>query len=252
MTEKDPYARFARLGFDDFRRMAADPTLSRYEKIGFPDTYRSGRESQIHEDIVVKVPALAREGTTIVDIGPGCSDLPHLMIEQGAKLGQRLVFIDSAEMLAQLPDDPAMRKVAAYFPNCPELINELRGRADGIVVYSVLHYVFAESNLHAFLDSLLELLAPGGRLLVGDIPNVSMRKRFFASLTGRAHHRAFTGRDEDPVVAYNAIEHERIDDSVVLALAARARSAGFHGWVVPQAMHLPMANRREDLLIERP
>jgi hypothetical protein len=40
----DKYARFSKLGFDDFRKMAGDSSLSRYEKIGFPDEYRKGKE----------------------------------------------------------------------------------------------------------------------------------------------------------------------------------------------------------------
>jgi hypothetical protein len=38
----------------------------------------------------------------------------------------------------------------------------------------------------------------------------------------------------------------------MMALIMRARSAGFDGYVVPQAPNLPMANRREDILILKP
>jgi len=38
----------------------------------------------------------------------------------------------------------------------------------------------------------------------------------------------------------------------VLAVLAHARAAGMHAFVVPQASGLPMANRREDILIGRP
>lgn len=43
-----------------------------------------------------------------------------------------------------------------------------------------------------------------------------------------------------------------IDDAVVLSLVSRSRAAGFNAFVVPQAANLPMANRREDILILRP
>ena len=45
---------------------------------------------------------------------------------------------------------------------------------------------------------------------------------------------------------------DQIDDGIVLALLARARAHGFHAWVLPQAAALPMASRREDVLIRRP
>lgn len=67
------YEKFANLTFDDFRRMANDNSLSCYEKIGFPDSYRQGKEKYIFEDILDKLPGLDTEGKIILDIGPGCS-----------------------------------------------------------------------------------------------------------------------------------------------------------------------------------
>lgn len=249
---KEDVERFAKLGFDDFRRLASDPTLSAYEKIGFPDSYREGMEPQIFADILGKLPPLQRSGAVVLDIGPGCSDVPRLLIGHCGRLSQELHLVDSAEMLDQLGEHASVHKTAAFYPECPELLARLDGRTEAIIVYSVLHYLFVDTNLWAFLDKTLSLLAPGGMLLLGDIPNTSMRKRFFASDAGRAFHRAYTGRDEDPVVVYNRIEPEQIDDAVVFAILQRARAAGFHAYVLPQPPELPLANRREDILVVRP
>lgn len=252
MTDRDDPARFANIRMDDFRRMAADPALSRYEKIGFPDTYREGREAAIHADIVRKLPALQRAGATVVDIGAGCSDLPRMRIDDAVRLGQALHLVDCEEMLALLPDAPGVTKTAAIWPDCQELRGSLHGRADAVVVYSVLQCVFAEADIWRFLDATFALLAPGGRLLVGDVPNVSMRARFFASDAGKAFHRAYTGRDEDPPPVPGGSASGQIDDAIVFAILQRARAAGFHAYVVPQPDDLPMHNRREDLLVVRP
>lgn len=252
MTAKADDTRFANIGFEDFRRLAADPTLSSYEKIGFPDAYREGMEAAIHADILAKLPPLRRAGAVVLDVGPGCSDLPRMIIDDTQRLGQSLYLVDSAEMLALLPDREGLSKTAAFYPECPELLAALAGRVDAVIVYSVLQYIFVDTNLWRFLDATLALLAPGGHLLLGDIPNVSMRKRFFDSDTGKQFHRDFTGRDEDPVVAHNTVEPGVIDDAVVFALLQRARAAGFHGYVLPQPEALPMHNRREDVLIIRP
>ena len=187
-----------------------------------------------------------------MDIGSGCSELPNLLMQRAEQNSQQLILIDSEEMHALLPASATTQKLAARFPDCPQLFESYTGKIDAILTYSVLQYVFAEGNVYEFLDKSLALLAPLGRVLIGDIPNISMRKRFFASDTGKQHHREFTGKDEDPVVAFNTVEHENIDDSVVLALAARARASGFHAFIVPQSPDLPMANRREDLLIIKP
>jgi len=250
--EKYKYARFAKLGFDDFRQMASDDSLSRYEKIGFPDEYRKEKEQLIFDDIKDKLSALNENNKIIFDIGPGCSDLAHYLIEHCAQHQHELILADSEEMLKLLPDGDCVRKEAVYFPNCPELLEELQGKVDAIICYSVFHYVFEESNTWNFLDRSLALLAPGGCFLIGDIPNVSKRKRFFASETGIQHHKEFMQTSEEPIVNFNQIEPDTIDDSVIMALITRARLAGFDAYVVPQADGLPMANRREDILIIRP
>ena len=116
----------------------------------------------------------------------------------------------------------------------------------------MLHYVFVERDVFAFLDRALELLAPGGALLFGDVPNQSMRKRFFSSAAGVLFHQRFTGSQQGPAVEHNVLETGHLDDAVLLALVMRARAAGFNGYLVPQDPRLPMANRREDLLVVRP
>ena len=251
-TVRTDAARLNTIGYNDFREMAKNETLSRFEKIGFPNAYRAEKEHLIYADICTKLPALHKERACILDIGCGCSDLPRLLIEQAAQKLQQLLMLDSPEMLGHLPESAHGKKIAACFPDCPELFPAYENKCDAILVYSVIQYVFREANIFDFLDKALSLLAPQGRMLIGDIPNISMRKRFFASESGKAFHRAFTGRDEDPPIELNSLEPNQIDDSVIMSLLSQARGAGFHAFVVPQDDQLPMANRREDILILRP
>jgi hypothetical protein len=79
-----------------------------------------------------------------------------------------------------------------------------------------------------------------------------MLQRFLASAAGKSYHRQYSGRDEDPEVVFNRLQPGKIDDAVLLGLMARGRAAGFDAWLVPQDASLPMANRREDLLFQRP
>jgi cyclopropane fatty-acyl-phospholipid synthase-like methyltransferase len=246
------YSQFEDLTYDDFRRRAADHSLSCYEKIGFPDAYRAGKEEAIFRDILAKLAPLSRAGGTVLDIGPGCSGLAHLLIDHCGRHGQTLLLVDSQEMLDQLPDRPHTRKYPAYYPRCEELFHEYAGRVDAILAYSVLHYVFVEGNVFDFFDRSLGLLAPGGAMLVGDVPNVSKRKRFFGSVAGVRYHQEFTGRDEVPAVVFHRPEPGKIDDGALVGLLLRCRAAGCDAYLLPQAPDLPMANRREDLLICKP
>jgi len=232
--------------------MADDPNLSPHERTGFPDAYRAGAEGAILADVEAKLPGLSGTGSTVVDLGCGAGPLTQELRRRCAERGHELILVDSPEVLAHHEDGPGLSKVPGRFPDTLEVMSAEAGRCDAVLTYSVLQYAFAEADVFAFLDAALTLLAPGGRLLVGDVPNASMRRRFLAGPTGRAHHREYTGRDEDPPVEWPVLPVGEIDDAVVFGLLARARDAGYHGWVVPQAPGLPMGNRREDLLFERP
>jgi hypothetical protein len=243
---------FDNIGFEDFRKFAKDPSLSKYERIGFPDSYRKGLEPLIFEDIRRKLTQLDRPGASVLDIGPGCSDLPGSLIAHCREKSQRLTLIDSQEMLALLPTGEGLEKVAARFPDCPEVLTRLRGKVDALLSYSVLHYVHAEGSVDAFLDAAFSLLAPGGQMLLGDIPNLDKRRRFFASEAGVRFHQKFMGTDEPPQPEPPDPEGKKIGDAAILAILQRARRGGFDAYVVPQDPALPMANRREDILVTRP
>jgi hypothetical protein len=156
-------------------------------------------------------------------------------------------------MLELLPDEAGVVKVPGRFPDeCGAWIDRQREQVDVVLAYSMFHYVFAESNPFGFLDRCLELLRPSGELLIGDIPSLSKRKRFFSSAAGIRFHQDFMGTTEVPEVVFNRLEPASIDDAVMISLVLRARTAGFDAYVVPQPDDLPMANRREDILIRRP
>ena len=243
------HERFAALSYDAFRDMAGDSTLSVHERSGFPDEYRAGAESLILADIETKLPALVGASAVVVDIGCGANPLSDLLRRRCQEREHSLLLVDSAEVLALQEPGDGVKLIAGRFPDIPLLMRDYAEGCDGVLAYSVVQYA---SNIFAFVDAALTLLRPGGRLLIGDIPNDSMRRRFLASAEGRAHHRAYTGRDEDPPIAWPHRLNGEIDDSVILALSARAREAGFHAWSLPQEAGLPMANRREDLVFVRP
>lgn len=243
---------FSNLTFDSFRKLAMDNNLSCHEKVGFPNSYREGKEEVIFNDILGKLTSLHGTKKTVLEIGPGCSHLPFMLIDQCEQHGHKLIFIDSPEMLLHLPDRSFIEKHAGRYPHIPGFHEQCLGTIDAVLAYSVIQYVFAEGNLWDILDRLVLLLSDGGEILLGDVPNATMRKRFFSSNAGIRCHHEYTGRDELPEVQFNRPEPGQIDDTVVLAILARVRAAGCHAWVLPQSPALPMANRREDILIRKP
>jgi hypothetical protein len=106
-------------------------------------------------------------------------------------------------------------------------------------------------NPFYFLDKAVALLKDGGRLLIGDIPNISKRNRFFASENGLKFHQEFTKSDTKPSYEFNTLIEEKADDSLIFAILMRYRNAGFETYLLEQPTSLPLANRREDILIVR-
>jgi len=241
------------LAYSTFRKLAHDESLSEYEKVGFPDSYRKGYGEAIFADIRAKLPNLTQPKQTVLEIGPGCSEVPRLLIELCRQQEHHLILVDAPEMLYQLPDEPFITKVPAYYPNeCPQLFAAYAGKIDVVIAYSVLQIAFAEGILYPFIDQTLTLLSEGARWLIGDVPNISMRKRFFSSPDGVRFHQQFMQTSEAPEVVFNVLESGQIDDGVLMGLLLRCRAAGFDSYVVPQPETLPMANRREDILIRKP
>ena len=253
MMAPAPHERFAGLDYEAFRRMADDPGLSRHERSGFPDDLREGAEEAILADVEIKLPALSsRRGLLVVDIGCGANPFTDTIIRRCRQNRHTLTLVDSPEVLAHHHEHDGVRLIPGRFPDIPLLVEQATGSCDIVIAYSVLQYSFVDGSVHGFVDAALTLLAPGGRLLLGDLPNASMRRRFLHSAAGHEFHRRYTGRDDLPVVNWPMLPTGELDDGVVFGLIARARDAGFHAWIVPQAATLPMANRREDLLCERP
>ena len=235
--------------YSDFQRLATAPGLSPHERIGFPDSYRDGFGAAIFRDIRDKLPRLDQPGGRVLEIGPGCSELPGLLIDLCRRLDHRLTLVDSAEMLAHLPEAPFIERIAGLFPGgCWDAFDKRRGTWDVILAYSVAQYAHVDSDLRVFVSRIAELLAEGGRALIGDIPNVSKRARFRQSSAGRSFLAA---NPYGPDAAAAPRAEPVIDDGVLLDLLHLLRDAGFDACLVPQAPDLPMANRREDLLICR-
>ena len=109
---------------------------------------------------------------------------------------------------------------------------------------TVCFTILVDAPFFRFLDSSLSMLAPSGQMLIGDIPNVSKRKRFFSSSAGIRYHQNFMKTKESPEVNFNVIEADQIDDAIIFSLVHRARSQGFDAYILPQDPDLPMANRR--------
>lgn len=235
--------------FEDFKIRATDKRLSKWEKIGFPDAYRKGKEEDIFQDIAEKL-RLTGNSETLLDIGSGCSELVEFLIQYSGTSRSSLLLVDSEEMLNNISRDilhDHITLVPGYFPKIQNFRETYCGKIDAILVYSVIQYVFLEQSIFKFIHDCVDLLKPGGRLLIGDIPNYAMRERFLNSAAGLEFKKNAESAHTD--IALNHENKERIDDAVVLSILSRFRNFGCETYLLPQNEKLPFANRREDILI---
>jgi hypothetical protein len=98
------------------------------------------------------------------------------------------------------------------------------------------------------VEAVCDLLAPGGFALIGDIPNVSKRNRFFSSEEGILFHQKNHGPNSFPDINWNEKKPGEFNDEDVFSILKMARVKGIEAFVLQQNSLLPMANRREDIL----
>lgn len=238
------------LDYESFRKLASQEGLSRHARIDAPDDVREGYTEAIIHDIEMKLPVLREANKRIVDIGCGCDDMAVELVDRILNRHSEIWLLDSAEMLALMPEHERIHKISGEFPDDDtEFIATHQEMADAVLMYSMLHYVCVHGSIFNFVDQAMELLVPGGRMLLGDLPNRSKRRRFFSSSEGVKTHQQFTGTDEIPLVDPWEIEYGRLDDSILFAIMQRYRNGGHETYLLPQNNDLPFATRREDILI---
>jgi hypothetical protein len=234
------------LNFDDFKALATDTGLADYERVGFTAAHRAARECAVFPDIRDKLSLDALRPTDrIVDIGAGCSRPVRDLVAWAGDRQITVELVDSAEMLANLPDAPYVVKIPGRYPDNSEALQPPYQR---IIVYSVLPMIVFHQNHIEFCDRAAALLAPGGMLFIGDIPNASKKRRFVSTQFGKSVSRQFASGDPQPPPMAVA----EIDDALVFSLMSRYRLRGYETYLLPQSPDLPLNYTREDMLIVRP
>ena len=221
-----------------------------------------GKETEIWKDILQKL----RPGpsTSFFNIGCGFSYLSDLCADYCRMQNIRLTIMDDQEILAKIRMDWPTADVATteflegYFPSAYPWHDWAERKFDSILVYSVVHYV---DEPVAFVMRVAQLLASGGRLLIGDIPNPNKRARFLSSEFGRKFQAQYEKVDISQIPSFkNAdaylAEHGsqlnmRVGDSFVEQITKACHASGLEVHVPPQDHKLPFSYTRDDILISR-
>jgi SAM-dependent methyltransferase len=185
----------------------------------------------------------------------GCN-VGNLLVPLSFLVG-RCVGIDHPACLAKLRTRHPGENLDLIEGNFLDL--QLSDKYSKILSYSVLHCI-GQSELFPFIDKAVNLLAPGGRALFGDLPNASLKARFLDSHAGKEFEKNWRALLEQSNNQASAPAPElepdpdtaSFDDARLMEIVLRYRNLGFHVYLLPQPCDLPFGNTREDLVIIRP
>jgi 2-polyprenyl-3-methyl-5-hydroxy-6-metoxy-1,4-benzoquinol methylase len=200
--------------------------------------------------------------STLLDIGCGYSNLATWFSDLAKKNGWTLTLLDVPSVIAAMKGE-LLPENSHHLEFCegtfPGILkeNRLPRSFDRILAYSVLHYVDDPSH---FIDEACKLLAPHGRLLIGDIPNASKKGRFLSSNGGREFDAKYKGI---PLIECPKYEDCRdyfnrnlgaglhLNDDLLMGKVFALRQQGFEAYIAEQPDGLPFSHTREDLIVMR-
>ena len=215
--------------------------------------FQAEAEDKIADDIVVKLQL--EENHSLLDIGCGVG----ILLSRLSKYVKEAVGVDHSAMIDRYGQMGVPDNVNLAAGEWPEV--DLGRQFDRILVYSVLHYLSDEIAGQRFVKACLSHLAPGGMVLLGDIPNEDARRRWQASPESASvdgQYRQQRERERGDEAEQRERIYKQIDsikpylsDAWVLKLLSNMRENGYDSYVLPQPVELPFSRSREDVLIWR-
>jgi 2-polyprenyl-3-methyl-5-hydroxy-6-metoxy-1,4-benzoquinol methylase len=236
-------------GFSHYQKRAEltnDPTLiaGRY-------SFQREAERRIGPDVQRKLELCPTDRLLDIGGGPGNLAIPLSF------LVHEVWVIDNPKAIEVLASRAGnmgnVRLIAASFEEAKVDVT-----FEKILIYSVIQYLPDVQAIQSFLLKAVGLLKPGGRLLIGDLPNTSRKGRFMASRQAAqvddSWNRSMS--NESATEAFQKLgglpantTGTNIDDEVIAGLILFLRSLGFEAYLVPQPEDLPFGLTREDILV---
>lgn len=242
----------SRDGLDAFGKLATldiDPTIQagRY-------SFQAAAERRVLGDVLPKLQLEPHHRVLDIGCGSGILTIPVSF------LVREIVALDHPDIVAMLQRRFVSDRISYVGGRFPEALAD--GEFDRVIAYSVLPSIETYDLVKEFALAAARFVRPGGRLLLGDIPNRDRQARFRASETGKAFEVEWAKLREGHVLANDA-EREAIEelsrarqlggitDAQMCDLLLALRDAGCEAYLVEQHPDLPFGRTREDIVVTR-
>ena len=201
---------------------------------------------------------LPESGDRLLEIGCNIG----LLLNPISKLVSDAVGLDHSKLIDLYKNKGTPENVTLKEGEWPKKI--IDGCFDCILVYDVLHLVPTVEEAVKFIEACYPKLKSGGRLLLGDLPNRDMHKRYQSTDFGKKlafdyekeRNKERQNRENESQyrteILADANFESYIDDEFVFSIIQSARREHLHAFVLPQPENLPFCYSREDILIVRP
>ncbi len=235
------------VSFENYQHIAQMTEASNTEVAG-RYMFQQEAERRILSDLLIKLDLKVTDSLLEIGCGPG-----NLLVPLASFCAQA-TGIDNEAAIARLNERLANGiEITGITGNFLEM-NLPATSFDKIIIYSVLQYMSNQEEAFNFIDRALSLLQPGGRLVLGDLPNRTKKFRFASSNAGQQTAMKWAelvkGSGSHPMeVTESDSSLVAVDDSFVVDLMMYIRNKGFEAYVLPQPLDLPFGGSREDILV---
>lgn len=207
-----------------------------YTEISGRYKFQHKKNKIIAKDILNKLNLKKKD--TVLEIGSG----PGLLANDLLAYCKEYTAIDNKNVL-NLIKNKKIKKI-----NCNFFNYKSKKKFNKIIIYSVLHCLTNYNDVYKFINKAINLIKPGGSLLIGDIPNEDKKKRFLKSNYGKKFKINWNKVSKKAFKQFK-FSTIKFSDKIILNIINNYRKKGYEVFVLSQNEKLPFSNTREDLII---
>ena len=214
-------------------------------------SFQKNSEKKIHIDVSKKLKI--NKNDTCLDIGCGVGAI-LLPLSKKTKHITGIDNINSINILRNRLKKKNVSLISGDF-----LKHDFKHKKyNKIILYSVLHVFENKFQVYRVINKALNLLKSGGVILIGDLPNISLKKKFLKSKYGKIFENKWNkfnkkkngDKKAQKILKKNSIYQIKIDDEFIINLVKYFRKKGYNAYIFPQKKYLPFGHTREDIIIE--